>query len=152
MGCAYLRFSIYDLRFGMLAREARGVKAPDGPVQSAREAGGRGAFASLVVSEGVSMMNCLVRVARISGRRSPERVVIVLALRDETIVAHVIHAREQVAFDFVAGVEHLYLSFIRYFCCCNSHIILPIAFVSCMKETNNIEKRFLHKKLYNLRV
>ena len=98
------------------------------------------------------MVNRLVRVARIARHRSSQRVVTVLALRDETIVTYIIHARKQVAVDFVAGVEHLYLSFIRYYCSCNSHIILSIAFVSCMKETNNIEKRSLHKKLNNLRI
>ena len=37
-------------------------------------------------------------VEQIAVHRSPERVVAILALRHETIVAHVIHAREQVAF------------------------------------------------------
>ena len=47
-------------------------------------------------------MNRLVRIARIARRRSSQRVVTVLALRDKTIVAHIIHAREQVAFLLVA--------------------------------------------------
>ena len=46
-------------------------------------------------------MNRLVRVARIARHRSPKYVVVVLALRDKTVVTHIVHARKQIALGFV---------------------------------------------------